>query len=104
MLEKQPGNCVHTSITRESVMISSTQVLFTVKCPGMNAGILCIHTWAFFSERYLSKLFAASRLIPEDLRVPPEVSHQYSLQPFLRDAPVDSQGGYGIFMGWEYFF
>ena len=38
MLEKQPANCVHTSITRESVMISSTQVLFAEKCPGMNAG------------------------------------------------------------------
>ena len=36
MLEKQPANCVHTSITRESVMISSTQVLFAEKCPGMN--------------------------------------------------------------------
>ena len=38
MLEKQPENCVHMSITRESVMISSTQVLFAEKCPGMNAG------------------------------------------------------------------
>ena len=25
-------------ITRESVMISSTQILFAEKCPGMNAG------------------------------------------------------------------
>ena len=38
MLEEQPVNCVHTSITRESVMISSTQILFAEKCPGMNAG------------------------------------------------------------------
>ena len=36
MLEKQPANCVHTSITRETVMISSTQVLFDEKCPGTN--------------------------------------------------------------------
>ena len=36
--EKQPANCVHTSITRESVMISSTQVLFAEKFPGMNSG------------------------------------------------------------------
>ena len=40
MFEKQPANCVHASITRESVMISSTQVLFTEKCTGMNAGFL----------------------------------------------------------------
>ena len=39
MLEKQSSNCVHTSITRESVMIYSTQVFFTAKCPGMNTGI-----------------------------------------------------------------
>ena len=38
MLEIQSANCVHTSITRESVMISSTQVLFAEKCPCMNAG------------------------------------------------------------------
>ena len=31
-------NCVHTSITRESVMIWSTQVLFAEKCRGINAG------------------------------------------------------------------
>ena len=36
--EKQPANCVHTSITRESVMISSTQVLFAEKFPGKNSG------------------------------------------------------------------
>ena len=38
MLEKQPANCVHTSITRESVTISSTQLLIAEKCPGMNSG------------------------------------------------------------------
>ena len=37
MLEKQPANCVHTIVTRESVRILSTQVLFTEKCTGMNA-------------------------------------------------------------------
>ena len=31
MLQKQPAICVHTSITRESVMILSTQVLFAEK-------------------------------------------------------------------------
>ena len=36
MLENQPADCVHTSITRESVMISSTQVLFAEKCTDMN--------------------------------------------------------------------
>ena len=38
--EKQLANCVHTSITRESAVISSTQVLFTEKCPGMNPGTM----------------------------------------------------------------
>ena len=38
MLEKQPGNRVHTSITKESVKISSAQVLFGEKCTSMNAG------------------------------------------------------------------
>ena len=38
MLEKQPPNCVYTSITGESVMVSSTQVLFAEKYIGMKAG------------------------------------------------------------------
>ena len=38
MLETQPANCVHMSIKRESVTISSAQVLFAEKCEGMNAG------------------------------------------------------------------
>ena len=33
---KSSVNCVHTSFTRESVIISSIQVLFPEKCPGMN--------------------------------------------------------------------
>ena len=35
---KSSANCVHTSFTRESVIISSIQVLFAEKCPGMNTG------------------------------------------------------------------
>ena len=42
MLEKHPANCVHTNITRESVMISSTQVLSAEKCSRMNAGIVSV--------------------------------------------------------------
>ena len=44
MLEKQPANCVHTSITKESVMISSAQVLFAENYQGMNAGSVMPHT------------------------------------------------------------
>ena len=36
MLEKQHANCIHTNITRESVMISSAQVLLGEKCQGMD--------------------------------------------------------------------
>ena len=35
MLEKQPANCVHTSVI---IMISSTQVLFAETCTGVDAG------------------------------------------------------------------
>ena len=38
LLEKQFANCVHTSFTRESVIILSTQVLFAEKCPCMIVG------------------------------------------------------------------
>ena len=43
MLEKPPANCVHTIVTRESVMISSTQVLSAEKCLGMNVGTTLQH-------------------------------------------------------------
>ena len=38
LLKKQVSNCVHTSITRESAIISPSQVLFGEKCPDMNMG------------------------------------------------------------------
>ena len=39
-MEQENGSvtAARTSITRESVMILSTQVLFTEKCPGMKVG------------------------------------------------------------------
>ena len=45
-LKKQPTSCVHTSFTRESVNISSVQVLFAEKCPDMNAR-KSSNWWAF---------------------------------------------------------
>ena len=38
MLEKQHANCIHTSITRKSVMISSAQALLGEKCQDMDMG------------------------------------------------------------------